>query len=221
MKAHCGLALALALSWATSAVAEPRAPRQPGVRYHDGFFARLAIGPTMVRDSFEGHTEGWLFGDTQGTVTGYGHAQEIAIGGSVAPGLSLAGAVATDIARTTDTEYDGYPVSPEESYAVLTMGPMVDYYPDPEGGFHLNVGVGLGVTSGVQPKGGDGGSASGLGMFAGAGYDFWIADQWALGFMGRAHYVTATETIVVLIADSYEVEHRALAFGLFFTATYN
>lgn len=210
------------MGWVLGALALSLPARaESGARHHDGFYAQLAVGPSMIRDGYESSGGGFLFDDTRGTVTGFGHSQHIAIGGAIAPGLNLAGGAVVDIARTTSVEYEGEPTHPPDDYAVLTMGPLVDWYFDPNAGFHALLGFGLGVTSGVEPEGVEGGSSSGLGMFAGAGYEWWIADEWGLGALLRVQYVRGTESIVTLISDTFEIEHEALGIALMFSATYN
>ena len=208
----------VALALVTSA---PALAQTSGVRHHDGFYAEIALGPSMIRDSFESGEGTVFFERTEGTVTGYGHSQHIAIGGSVAPGLVIAGAAAVDIARTTSADSEGGAVNPDDDYAIITLGPMVDWWFDPDAGFHALLGFGFGATSGVQPEGADGGSASGLGVFAGIGHKWWISDEWGLGALLRVNHVRGTESVVTIITDTYEIEHQALGFALMFSATYH
>jgi hypothetical protein len=217
-------ALATTLAFAGHGVpAFGQAPpaRAPGERTHDGFYLQVALGPTVIRDSFESGDGNALFADTSGTVTGFGHAQHLAIGGALAPGFILAGAAAVDIARTTSTDYEGARVNPEQSYALLTFGPMVDYYFDEHGGWHALLGGGFGVTSGVQPDGVEGGAGSGYGFFAGVGHEWWVSEQWGIGALLRAQYVRAEESVTLIFIDTYKVQHSALGVALMFSATYN
>jgi hypothetical protein len=217
MWARVGLCVLAATCVGSPALAE----RAPGEHHHDGFYLQVGLGPSMIRDDYDTSGGGILFGQSRGTITGYGHSQHLAIGGAVAPGFILAGAVVVDIARTTSADYEGAPVDPDESYALLTLGPMVDFYFDPDAGFHALLGLGLGVTSGVQPEGVDGGSSSGYGLFAGIGHEWWISSQWGLGALLRVQYVAGTESVVTLISDTQEIDHRALGVALLFSATYN
>jgi hypothetical protein len=175
----------------------------------------------MLHDSFKARSSGVFFGDTDGTVTGFGQANEIAVGGAIVPGVIVAGAFVADIARTTKTDATGYPVSPSNSYVLATLGPLLDVYPDPAGGFHLQAGGGFGLTSGVQPQGASGGSGVGFGLFAGTGYEWWISPQWGLGALLRLQYVSAHESESVLFFESYDVDHRGIGASLLLSATYN
>ncbi len=135
--------------------------------------------------------------------------------------MIIAGAGIADTVFSPSVDSSGEPVDPGKTFAMVSFGPLIDYYPDPEAGLHVEAGVGFGVTSGVPPKGADGTAASGLGLFGGVGYERWIADQWALGGLVRVHYVRAHENADTLLLGGYDVEHRALAFALLFVATYN
>jgi hypothetical protein len=195
--------------------------RAAGERHHDGFYLQLGLGGSTIRDSYDMSGGGLLFGEGSGTVTGFGTAQHLAIGGALAPGFILAGAVVVDVARTTSVELDGAKVNPDEGYALLTLGPMVDYYFDPDAGFHALAGFGWGLTSGVQPEGIDGGSASGYGVFVGVGNEWWISSEWGIGALLRVQYVSAREAPVVLLTDDLVIDHSALGIALMFSATYN
>jgi hypothetical protein len=206
---------------ATSAGAQPEPGRAPGEYFHNGLYVRIGLGGTFVRDSFESGEGNALFGKTSGSVTGAGTSHQFAIGGAIVPGFVLAGGVVSDIAWTTSVDADGEAVEPDDSFALLTLGPMIDYYFDPEAGFHALFGGGFGVTSGVQPEGSDGGAATGLGLFAGFGHEWWVSEQWGIGGLLRAQYVRAEEAVVLLLIDTYKVHHNALGLSLLFTATYN
>ena len=213
--------LSFFFSLVAHAQAGGEAPPAPGAYTHDGFYLRLALGADMLRDSFSASSDNnLLFGDSSGTVKGFGEAHEIAVGAAIVPGFILAGAAVVDIARTTSVSQTGYEVDPGNSYAMITLGPMVDYYPFSTNGFHAQAGAGLGVVSGVQPKGAKGGSGSGIGAFAGVGHEWWVAKQWGLGALLRMQFVSAKESEFALF-DTYTAHHSALAFALLFSATYN
>lgn len=195
--------------------------KPPGEHHHDGFFLRITAGVSYLRDAYEASSGSALVDvNGSGTVTGFGQAHELSIGGAVAPGLILAGAYAADIARTTKTQSDGTPANADNAYVLATIGPMVDFYPNPGGGLHFELGVGFGVSSGVQPEGFDGGAGTGVGVFVGGGYEWWVAPQWGLGGLLRLHGLSTREQHA-LIFDELVVDHRAIALSLMFAATYN
>ena len=212
--------IALATQSARAQAPVPAPERGPGERHHDGVYVRIALGVSYLHDSYESNGDNVFFGDSKGTITGFGQANELAIGGALAPGLILAGAMVMDLARTTHADYSGEPVHPKDAYVMATFGPMVDYYFDPNAGLHLEAGGGLGIVSGVQPEGVDGGGGTGFGLFCGVGNEWWIAKQWALGGLLRLHYVSAHESEFAIF-DTLRVDHRALGVALLFDATFN
>lgn len=216
-----------AIGWLIGALALSLAPpargqRAPGEHVHDGFYVQLGLGPSLIRDSYDTSGGGILFDDSQGTVSGFGHAQHLAIGGAVAPGLVIAGALLVDIAHTTSADYEGAAIHPKDRYALFAMGPLVDWYFDPEAGLHALVGGGFGVASSVEPEGvDDSSSASGYALFAGLGHEWWIAEQWGMGALLRVTHVRAEESVLTLITDTYEVHHSGVGIALMLSATYN
>lgn len=187
---------------------------------HDGAYVQLALGPSRAQDDYVLEGTG-LFGDSSGTVSGFGEGHQVAVGGALFPGFNLAGAAVVDIALSPKVENEGEAVEDIDSFALLTFGPMIDFYPQATGGFHVEAGVGFGVTSGVAPDGADGGGASGIGFFGGVGYELWIAKEWGMGGLLRLHHVRSTERADTLILGEIDVEHRAFAVALLFSATYN
>jgi hypothetical protein len=154
-------------------------------------------------------------------VSGFGEGHQVAIGGALFPGFILGGAAVADLGFSPKTENDGEDVETAESLGMVTFGPMIDFYPQATGGFHVEAGFGFGVTSGVTPEGVEGGGASGIGFFGGVGYELWVADEWGIGGLLRLHHVRSTQNADTLIAGEVDVTHRALAVSLLFSATYN
>jgi hypothetical protein len=189
-------------------------------RTHDGFYVQLAIGPSRSQDDYEVTGTG-LFGDSSGKATGFGEGHQVAVGGALFPGFVLAGAAVADVAFSTKIENEGEAVSSDDSFGMVSFGPLLDFYPQPSGGFHVQAGFGFGIASGIAPEGVDGGGAAGIGFFGGVGYELWIADEWGVGGLLRLHHVRAQESADTLIAGKLDIEHRALAVALMFSATYN
>ncbi len=120
------------------------------------------------------------FGATDAKISGGGPALELLIGGALTPGVVLGGGFVfmslnkpTLTARGTDSESNN-----DLSYGII--GLFGDFYPDPNGGFHF--GGMLGFANAIpDTNSGNTASVSGAGAYLGAGYDFWIADQWSVG----------------------------------------
>lgn len=187
---------------------------------HDGFYVQLAIGPSRLQDDYEVTGTG-LFRDASGTVSGFGEGHQVAVGGALFPGFNLAGAAVADVAFSPKVENDGEGVETDDSFGMVSFGPLIDFYPQATGGLHVEAGFGFGVTSGVTPEGVDGGGASGIGFFGGVGYELWIANEWGLGGLLRLHHIRSSEKADTLLVGEIDVEHRAFAVALLFSATYN
>lgn len=175
-----------------------------------------------MRDQVKMRRDGINGFEQSGTVTGFGQANELAVGGALAPGLILAGGFFLNAAYGVSSDFGDVDTLTDDGYAVVTFGPLVDYYPDPNGGLHFELGFGLGATSGVVPESmDDPGGATGYGIVLGVGHEWWIAKQWALGALLRLQHVEAEDNIVYLLGPDFDAEHSANALSLMFTATFN
>ena len=205
---------------ATPSTAEP--PRLPGEYHHDGVYVRLGVGVGYLRDSVSMSQSGVFGFEQEGTVSGFGQSNELAVGGALAPGLILAGGFFLTAAYGVDSDFGDVETQTGDGYVVVTFGPMVDFYPDPSGGLHFELGFGLGATSGVTPKAFDEpGGASGYGLALGVGHEWWIAKQWGMGVLLRLQHVEAKDNVVTLLGPEFDAKHSANALGLMFTATHN
>jgi len=197
-------------------VIEPAEPapalEDPTAEYHEGFYFRVALGAGALVDSFNGP-----FGIWDGHAEGGSGSFELALGGSLAPGLVLGGAVMVEQVVDPKVTINGAPASESDNVSVGTfvlVGPFLDWYPSPEGGFHLQGMVGgarieLKDSEGVEredhhPIGG--------GAAIGAGYEFWIADEFSLGILGRIGWGTMRDD---------DVTHHVGTFSALVTLTYN
>jgi hypothetical protein len=141
---------------------------------HDGFYLRANLGLSLL----------WASLDDEGTedsdidVSGTGMAIDLLIGGSPTPGISIGGGFIGNWAFGAEFEQDGTDV-PDRDYQDGTLGVFVDGFPSDTGPWHLGALIGLsGVNVNqdayVQEMGGLGGAVW-------AGYDAWVAPDWALG----------------------------------------
>jgi hypothetical protein len=168
------------------AAAEPEPPAPPppvasGPRpTRQGFYLRLGLGLGLRRDGISGGTEG--------TVSGFGFAGELAAGGTLFPGFVVGGALYSDLASSpTFKGNNGAEV--EFGSAHLTMfGAMADWYLTPEeSGFHLQAALTFAVVAVDYKAAGVsvGRDASGIGAILGVGYEWPIADEIGIGVLGR------------------------------------
>ncbi len=148
---------------------------RPGVHRHDGFFMRLGIGPSGLLGSADGiDSDGNL---TNTTLYGGGGGIEVALGGTLGKGIVIGGMIQPlFIAR-----HDRYELRPG---LVTFVGPFVDFYPNPEKGFHVQAGIGH-ASSHFRES-----NAGSLGLMAGAGYEWWVGEQWSIGLLGRINRQT-------------------------------
>jgi hypothetical protein len=185
--------IVLAGSRCVLAEPEPIAPwaaRPAGARTHDGFYFRVANG-------FGGYDERISSGEGEAEINarnrGIGALGELALGGTIAPGWVLGGGIYSCDLLATTLRNDGAAV-PEELDPglrnVSLIGPFVDVYLDPRRGLHLQGAIGLAtLTPRVFGHAATERSeylALGAGLMFGAGYDFWIADEWSLGVLARS-----------------------------------
>jgi hypothetical protein len=221
---HHSKALAAAISFFVTGITLPAAAQR--ARHHDGFYLRLGGGFTYVSDSVE-TDEYPLFNDAEGTAKGFGAAGELGIGGSVSPGVVLGGGIFSHWLPSLESEnaevanVDVPDIEFDEG-ALWVMGFLVDYYPNPSAGLHLqgSAGLALGSLGDGRSNGNltlDEHSGIGLGLVAGIGHEWWVANNWGLGLLGRftAAWFTAEDD------NDVEWSHFAIAPAILFTATMN
>jgi hypothetical protein len=149
-----------------------RAMADPGT--HDGFQFRGTVGGGYLAD----WTSGSGAGATSLTSHGVAGSLELYFGGTPLPGLAV-GVVSTLVLPGSNATL------------FSTNGIYVDYYLDPQGGFHL-IGV-LGIAQIALDDKDSRISSEGMGTAGlGVGYDWWIGDEWSIGFLGRLTYAMAS-----------------------------
>jgi hypothetical protein len=157
---------------------------------HDGFQFRGAIGAGYMSDS-ESASDGSFGATIAGAVP---FTFEIYLGGALAPGLRLGGTLETAVLSGPTVSF--HPVGPvlgdpPGALTMLGIGPYLDWYPDPRGGFHamaLALAVSETFTDGQAITSG----ASGFGVGGGIGYDWWAHRRWSVGILARFTYAWPT-----------------------------
>jgi hypothetical protein len=194
------------------------APPARGVHLHDGFYLRLGIGFGSYDESLkqDGASE-------ESHVTGLASVGEIAVGGTIAPGLILGGGVWSSSLLASDRTIRG-PMPPAEvidSKADCSLvGPFVDWYFDPGKGLHLQAAFGFATVRGYSLDGetNTDEAAVGGGAMIGFGYEWWVSQQWSFGILGRLTGVLATGTDATGTRWLHGVGTSP---SILFTATYN
>lgn len=174
--------------------------------YHDGFYLRASLNYGPAWGSF---TVGE--GDqTQLDFTGGLLDFNLLIAGTPSPGFSVGGGLQLGSLLQPDLEQGGDDVA-TSNVGFLLVGPFVDGYFNPNGGWHMGALAGLaglGKTPHTDRALGFGGSVF-------LGYDAWVGADWALGGILRftAAAVSGTEPV--------DFSSSALALSLGFSALYH
>lgn len=158
-----------------------RAPDRT-IRRHDGLFARADTGLAGLFEGVSGSATG------RDRNWGIGQSAGIFVGGTPRPGLVVGGYIWT---ARLDPSFvvRGRLISPDDDSVKLTLGrigPFVDWYPDPAGGFHAQVTFGPAIQIESDRKGNaiKPASIGAAGSFA-VGYELFIGDQFSIGAMAR------------------------------------
>jgi outer membrane protein with beta-barrel domain len=171
------LGLCTVMTTAGGAAADPRT--------HDGFQFRGAVGPGYLSTSASA-------GGQDLSIKGISGSTDIYLGGTPVSGLVVGGMLNFTTSFGPKVTVNGQDISSlgengSNSLTLLTVGPYVNYYFDPTDGLYLLGMVGYGAESYTQ-NGSSGNSPGGPAFALGVGYDFWVADQWSLGVLGRFTY---------------------------------
>ena len=190
--------------------ATPSPCEQPSDAYrHDGFYFRLMNEAQYLAFLGEGRN-----GDA--SVKGLSSGGMIALGGTPVPGLVIGGMMSTATLRGS---FNGRPSGSETNATVsrLMFGPFVDWFPDPNGGWHVGASLGFaGITLTDSSLDDAVGAAFSAKIFG--GYDWWIGPQWSLG-IGAAFTATPSTSLVVDDGDKSGYRFYTLSAGLGGTLT--
>jgi hypothetical protein len=190
-------------------VARAAPPDHPGARQHDGFYLRLAtgFGGSYRTVQMEGYDPGV-------TLSGVSSVGELALGYALGPGriVGLGWYSGTLVVTARDYHID-QPMPPatmsDDADDFDVIGPFTDLYFDAQGGFHLQLALGVAALPDARLGGG---------AMLGLGYEWWVSDQWSLGVLGR---VTATTPAIEERSGARWVHGPAASPSLLFTATWN
>lgn len=130
--------------------------------------------------------------DGSASVSGVGSSMGIAIGGSIAKGLVLAGTIQ---GVTVGNRFEGGPfddvevtlddqaldVSDNATAGMSILGLLLDFYPNPVRGWHAGLSVGLGASMLVNSADESSSNGMALGGSVFGGYDWWLGKDRSLG----------------------------------------
>ena len=164
-------------------------PPDPSRFVHDGFFFQMAPGGAAPMVKLSGYGAP-LSGRSIGA------ALSLTIGGTVSPGVVVAGSM--DLQSTSvRLSRDDSAVEKEAGVRSTLTGITVGYYPDPKKGFFVQGGGGfatmtvdgLVVENAPTPSGGrqylQVSDLDGLGVFGALGHEWFVQEQWSIGVVAR------------------------------------
>jgi hypothetical protein len=167
-------------------------PPDEGARVHDGFYLRVGWGFGVFDERLESDDLA-SGGSIKARNRGISSTSDIAIGGTVAPGWVIGGLIGSVdmIASTLRTSGASLTEIPTEIDPGLRnsslIGPFVDWYPNVRGGFHAQAAIGLATLTprlfGHPATDDSEYLAVGGGLMLGAGYEWWVADEWSIGVL--------------------------------------
>ncbi len=176
---------------------------------HDGFYARLNLGFGAQSTAIDNGTQLDNFSGSGGTLD-----VDLLLGGAPSPGIIIGGALLLESLRTTT--FKTGPDSLKTNLGLATLGPFIDGYPNPRGGFHLGGTIGLSSARLSGDPNLPYNKAFGFGLAAWLGYDWWVADQWSVGGLlqfsgnrtthneGSTDMAVDTRTIALLLTAVYQ-----------------
>ncbi len=201
---------------ATMDVTTP-APPPPVTRTyhnHDGFYLRMSGGLALGRTVFA--TDSAAEPDYE--LGGGGFALDLLVGGSPSPGVAIGGGLLLAGMTAPDIEIGGRTVDVATGTGHALLGPFIDGFPQPHGGFHIGGLLGLARTNIDREDESDADRYEGGGVGAAAwiGYGWWVGPDWSLGGMLRfAGSITRQERQdLTRQASTYDL-------ALLFTALYH
>lgn len=202
----------------------------PGVYRHDGLYLRFAGGIGLGSNSSESSED---FSDVDsgepasfvGEDSAFAAATEVALGFTAVPGLVVGVGIYTVVIPALEMEgvASGRGKYEFDTSQLALFSPFADFYVDPDAGLHFQAGFGLAayVAGQAYPSGeGEGTRAhtgTGPGLMLGVGHEWWVAEQWSLGLLGRVLYAWTDGSDPEAVAWS----HTTLSPTAMITATYH
>jgi hypothetical protein len=194
---------------AFAALSSTASPAGAEERTHDGFQFRGAVGFGYLSDAES----------NDGTLHGGAGVLEIYLGGMPVRGLAIGGFLSGASAVGPSITVNGFSASDSNtSLTLVTVGPYIDYYPEPRKGFHI---LGTLGYANVKASFDDGtlsanSSAGGPTIGVGIGYDWWVGRDWSIGILGRFTYAQTSRTI-----EGLHTSEQTVLPALLFSVSYN
>jgi hypothetical protein len=171
-----GCAVAAMVCMAGTAKADPKT--------HDGFYLQLDVGLGYLSSTADSGVP--QIGEV--TYSGVTIPSALLLGGTVGP-VVIGGGFFGDYAFSPSVERGGESAELEDvTLTLFGIGLFADFYPDPHGGLHIQPFLGYGGLEASYQGDAGGSDPTGPVFAVGVGYDWWVADEWSIGVMGRFAY---------------------------------
>ncbi|PKN49293.1 MAG: hypothetical protein CVU63_02570 [Deltaproteobacteria bacterium HGW-Deltaproteobacteria-20] len=195
------------LTAAASAAAEPET--------HDGFFLRMELGAgyLMMPGTLEGGSS-----STDVDISGMGAVAGLLLGGTPADGLVIGGGSLASVVSKPKIKVGDIEADAEGDLSLSLLGPFVQYYPDPNAGLHFELLLGYASASGTDDDADE--AATGFGLSAGVGHEWFVSEEWSLGVAGRFTYANVKYESDVA-STTFTQKYTPMVPGILFTATYH
>ncbi len=195
------------LTAAATAAAEPET--------HDGFYLRMELGAgyLMMPGTMEGGSS-----SLDVDISGMGGLGGLLLGGTPAEGLVIGGGSLASVVQKPTIKVGDFEDEADDDLSLSLLGPFVQYYPDPTGGLNFQLLLGYASASGTDDDADE--AATGFGLSAGVGHEWWVSEEWSLGVAGRFNYANVkyeSDVGNTTITQKY----NAMVPGVVFTATYH
>lgn len=182
-----------------------------GARTHDGFFMRLGLN-----FGYMSMTETYNYSNAEFEVSGSAVGFDLILGGTPVPGFVIGGGLFGLTSSKPNAKVGNVEGELDGSMLFAGMGLVLQYYFNPNDGFHLQGLLGFGALDYVSSSGQSGGNdPTGPFFGLGLGYDFWVADQWSIGpFVRVLMAMTSVEAGSAKAEQSYFSPTIGAAFTL-------
>lgn len=158
-------------------------------RTHDGLYLRFAAGygPLRMSRKLDVSASGAEYPAEYSDIDGTMYHLEVTLGATPIPGFVVGGSLLSWFSAKTEFRRDDGTIRDLNNLGFVVFGPCIDGFAKKTRGFHVGFLLGGAVAWAHLPKdqvfdsiGGLGGAAS-----LAVGGDWWIADEWSLGFSAR------------------------------------
>lgn len=186
---------------------------QEGIREHDGFFLRMLYGVGYAE-----LVEKDVLGSDM-TFSGEAGALRFQIGGTVSENLILYGEFGGVMQFDPKLEWQGHSgTATDVTVSTFDFGGGVTYYWMPSN-IYISISL-LTSQATFEYKNITGESQFGFGINGMVGKEWWVGEQWALGFALYAYYSTMKDEGTI-DGSEYSSNINSFSVGVLFSVTYN